>query len=148
MRATAGVVDNFFDAYNAHDVNRMADCCTEAATVHYTPVEMWGRQRAVRGHGHVQTIGKVFWTGLIESFPDLETRIDYMTEDDSGSVVAEVMFTGTQAKSWGNISMTGRRYALPHLFWFDVDDTGLISRITAYWDTADHCRQLGYNEVD
>lgn len=148
MGTSAQAVTSFFDAYNGHDVNRMADHCTDAATVHYMPVEMWGRQRAVRGHGHVHTIGKVFWTGLIDSFPDLETRVDFITEDEAGSVVAEVMFTGTQAKSWGNITMTGRRYELPHLFWFNVDDTGLIEKITAYWDTAEQCRQLGYAEVD
>jgi hypothetical protein len=37
---------------------------------------------------------------------------------------------------------------LPHVFLFRVGKEGLIEEVTAYWDTADWQRQLGWLEVD
>ncbi|HLH68682.1 MAG TPA: nuclear transport factor 2 family protein [Candidatus Dormibacteraeota bacterium] len=141
-------VTAFFDAYRAHDVERMVELCSENADFHYVPFEVWTRQRVIRGDGKVRTIGKAFWTTLIDSFPDLTNRVTSITADDRGNVAVEVVISGTQAKTFGAISNQGRRYDLPHLFRFRVSPEGQIEEITAYWDSADWYRQLGHLEVD
>lgn len=141
-------VTAFFDAYRAHDTERMVELCAENADFHYVPFEVWTRQRVIRGDGKVRTIGKAFWTTLIDCFPDLTNQILSITSDGKANVAAEVMISGTQAKTFGPIACQGRHYDLPHLFLFRVNDQGLIEEITGYWDTADWYRQLGRSEVD
>ena len=143
----AEVVTAFFDAYRDQDVERMVELCTDNADFHYVPFEMWGRQRVIRGDGKVRTIGKVIWMTLIASFPDLTNRVMSTTSDDQGNVAAEVMISGTQAKPFGMIGNQGLHYDLPHVFLFRVGTEGLIEEVTAYWDTADWQRQLGWLEV-
>ena len=63
--SAAGVVTEFFDRYRAHDVEGMTDLCAMNAAFSYPPVELWGKQRVLRGDGKVRTIGKPLWTGLI-----------------------------------------------------------------------------------
>jgi steroid delta-isomerase-like uncharacterized protein len=141
-------VTAFFDAYRAHDVERMVELCSENADFHYVPFEVWTRQRVIRGDGKVRTIGKAFWTTLIDSFPDLTNQVTSITADDRGNVAVEVVISGTQAKTFGAISNQGRHYDLPHLFRFRVSPEGQIEEVTAYWDSADWYRQLGHLEVD
>jgi steroid delta-isomerase-like uncharacterized protein len=138
----------FFDAYRAHDVEGMVEACTEQADFDYVPVEMWGKQRVLRGDGKVRGVGKALWVGLIESFPDLTNQVTSLHADDSGNVAAEVVLRGTQAKAWGVIDSPGRSFAVPHLFIFQVDEEGFIADVRAYWDSAEMHRQLGHLEVD
>lgn len=141
-------VTAFFDAYQAHDVERMVELCTDNADFHYLPFELWGRQRVIRGDGKVRTIGKVIWTKLIDSFPDLSNRITETISDRQGNVAVEVIISGTQARPFGMIGSQGLHFDLPHVFVFRVGQAGLIEEVTAYWDMADLQRQLGWLEVD
>ncbi len=142
------VVLRFFEAYRAHDVEAMVDACSDRADFHYVPFEMWGKQRVLRGDGKVRGIGKVLWTGLIESFPDLSNEVTSVHADDAGNVAVEVTIRGTQAKVWGAIDDRGRSFAVPHLFRFRVGRAGRIEEVNAYWDGADMNRQLGRIEID
>jgi ketosteroid isomerase-like protein len=142
------VVATFFDSYRDQDVERMVELCTDNADFHYVPFELWGRQRVIHGDGKVRTIGKVIWTTLIDSFPDMTNKIMYITSDDQGNVATEVMISGTQAKPFGMIGSLGLHFDLSHVFLFRVGKEGLIEEVTAYWDSADWQRQLGWLEVD
>ncbi len=142
------VVAAFFDAYRHQDVECMVELCTDNADLHYVPFELWGRQRVIRGDGKVRTIGKVIWTTLIDSFPDITNEIIYITSDDQGNVASEVMISGIQAKPFGMMGSQGLHFALPHVFLFRVSQEGLIEEVTAYWDSAAWQRQLGWLEVD
>ena len=142
------VVRRFFDAYREHDVEAMVSACSECAEVHYVPFELWGKQRVLRGDGMVRSIGKVLWTGLIESFPDLSNEVTSLHADASGNVAAEVLIRGTQAKVWGPIASQGRAFVVPHLFVLKVGEAGLIDSISAYWDGAELQRQLGRMQID
>ncbi|RTL65304.1 MAG: hypothetical protein EKK42_21920 [Pseudonocardiaceae bacterium] len=149
VRAPAQTVEAFFDAYRRHEVDEMVDLCTPNADFSYVPVEIWGRQRVVRGDGKVATIGKTLWTGLITSFPDLWNTVSSVRTGEEGGVVAvEVTIGGTQASAWANISARGGRFAEPHLFVFRMSGDGLIEGITAYWNNASISRQLGHLEID
>jgi ketosteroid isomerase-like protein len=147
-KAPAEIVSEFFAAYRKHDVPAMADLCADNADFHYLPVEIWGKQRVVRGDGKVHGIGRVLWSGLITAFPDLSNEITSLSTAPDGTVVAEVVLSGTQAGAWGVIGSKGQQYTLPHLFVLHVNAGGLIDAITAYWDNASFYRQLGHAEVD
>jgi ketosteroid isomerase-like protein len=154
VRSPAQTVEAFFDAYRRHEVDEMTDLCTPNADFSYVPVEIWGRQRVVRGDGKVATIGKTLWTGMITSFPDLWNSVASVHSSvDGGVVVAEVTIGGTQASAWANISARGGSFAEPHLFVFrfsspDDRSGSLIDGITAYWNNASISRQLGHLEID
>src|ERR1700689_5947967 len=94
--SAAGVVAEFFDRYRAHDVEGMTDLCSINAGFFYVPVELWGKQRVLRGDGKVRTIGKPLWAGLIASFPNLSNTVHTLVSNDEGDVVAEVDGRGTQ----------------------------------------------------
>jgi ketosteroid isomerase-like protein len=146
--SAAGVVTEFFDRYRAHDVEGMTDLCSINTSFSYVPVELWGKQRVVRGDGTVGTIGKPLWTGLIASFPDLSNTVHTIIGNEDGDVVAEVDIEGTQQLPWGLIAPAGRHYREPHLFIFHVGTDLLIDSITAYWNDAGISQQLGHIEVD
>ena len=146
--SAAAVVTDFFDRYRAHDVDGMTDLCSMNAGFSYVPVELWGKQRVLRGDGKVRTIGKPLWTGLIASFPNLSNTVHTMTSNDEGDVVAQVDIEGTQQLAWGYIVPAGKHYLEPHLFIFHVGPDGLIDSITAYWNDAGISQQLGHMEVD
>jgi len=142
------VVTGFFDRYREHDVDAMTELCSVNADFSYLPVELWGKQRVLRGDGNVGTIGKPLWTGLITSFPDLSNTVHTITGNDDGDVVAQVDIEGTQQLPWGLIIPAGKHYSEPHLFIFHVGADLLIDSITAYWNDAGISQQLGHNEVD
>jgi ketosteroid isomerase-like protein len=141
-------VTDFFAAYGRHDVETMADMCTDNADFSYIPFEAWGKQRVIRGDGKVRTVGKVLWTGLINSFPDLFNQVHTVDANDDGDVVVTCDIGGTQQVAWGFIAAQGRAFSEPHLFIFHVDEAGLIDKVKAYWDGAGFNRQLGHVEVD
>ena len=108
----AGVVTEFFDRYRAHDVEGMTDLCAINADFSYVPVELWGKQRVVRGDGKVRTVGKPLWTGLIASFPNLSNTVHTITSNQDGNVVAEVDIEGTQQLAWGLITPAVRGFLM------------------------------------
>jgi ketosteroid isomerase-like protein len=147
-KAPAETVGEFFAAYRRRDVTAMADLCADNADFHYPPVEIWGKQRVVRGDGKVNGIGRVIWSGLISAFPDLSNEVTSLSAAADGTVVAEVTLSGTQAAAWGVIASRGQQFTVPHLFVLHVNADGLIDSITAHWDNASFYRQLGHAEVD
>lgn len=144
----AAIVGEFFLRYREHDVDGMVDLFTVNADFSYPAYEIWGKQRVLRGDGKVRTVGKPIWTGFIEAFPDLTNVVHCVEANDEGDVVAQVDIGGRQQLVWGFITPQGKAYTEPHLFIFHLDGEGLIDSVTAYWDNAGICRQLGHNEVD
>jgi steroid delta-isomerase-like uncharacterized protein len=78
---------------------------------------------------------------VCESFPDLTNEVRSVLDDGLGNAAAEVTISGTQARDFAGIPSTGRRYSLPHAFFFHVE-ADHINRIAAYWDNASFERQL------
>jgi steroid delta-isomerase-like uncharacterized protein len=144
----AEVVNAFFEAYRTHDVERMVDLCDEMARYRSLPFEVWRKQRVIRADGKANTVGKILWTGLIESFPDLTNTVTRIISDNDGNVAAEVVISGTQAKHWSSVESQGRSFQSPHLFVFHVNDDGKIDNIRSYSDNADVRTQLGCLDVD
>jgi steroid delta-isomerase-like uncharacterized protein len=143
MTATADtavdVVRSFFAAYNAHDVNRMVAACSADAQLRYVPM---GRQ----GQGPIREIGKNFWSGLIDAFPDLAVEVESAFGDER-NVAAEVMIGGTQRKDFLGIRNQGKHYDLPHAFLVKLNRESLITEVACYWDNVTFYSQLGKNTI-
>lgn len=144
----AGVVTEFFDRYRDRDVHGMGDLCAINADFSYPAFELWGKQRVLRADGKVGTVGKALWAGLIQAFPNLTNVIHSVEANGEGDVVVQVDIAGTQQLPWGFVRPAGQTYSEPHLFIFKVNQDGLISSITAYWNNAGISQQLGHLEVD
>ena len=142
------VVERFLNAHRRGDVAAMVALCDEDAELRYPGFEAWGKQRVVHGNGKAHTIGRVIWTGMVAAFPDIGNEVRSIDAGVDGDVVAEVLLTGTQAGPWGVVGGSGKSFAVPQLFVFQVSKAGLIEAIAAYWDNASLYRQLGHAEVD
>ena len=141
-------VTEFFDRYRRRDVEGMVDLCSDNADFSYPPFEVWAKQRVFRGDGKVRTVGKVIWSGLINSFPNLGNVVHQIDGNDNGDVAVACDITGTQQIAWAFIKPAGGSIVAPHLFILHVGADGLIDSIRAYWDNAAVCRDLGHLEVD
>ena len=142
----AGVVTEFFDRYRAHDVNGMADLCSINADFAYVPVEMWGKQRVLRGDGKVATIGKPLWTGLINAFPDLlVTTGRVITTGDV--VTALVKVEGTQAGAYAGAINQEKHLDIDQAWRFTVTGA-LITGVSAYWCQRQLYRRLAVKRFD
>lgn len=78
-----------------------------------------------------------------EAFPNLERIITRMTIDDNSGVV-EITMRGPQEKPYrGFPPRSGSKSELKIVGHFEVNDEGLITRETAYYDQLDAVIQLG-----
>jgi steroid delta-isomerase-like uncharacterized protein len=85
---------------------------------------------------------RAFLTAFFGSFPDMETEVVRVTVD--GRVVGvewrrRGTFTGSP---WQGLPASGRSFDLRGAAFVEVDD-GLVSRVTAYSDSAQLGRDLG-----
>jgi len=46
------------------------------------------------------------------------------------------------------IRSQGKHYELPHAFLLQIDESGLIKEVAAYWDNASFYSQLGKTTLD
>jgi steroid delta-isomerase-like uncharacterized protein len=141
---TIGAARSFFAAYDKHDVNKMVAACDENAELRYAPMRSYGT-------GKVRELGSVIWTGLIDAFRDLHVTVQSMFGDES-NIAAEVVIGGTQRKDldYGEVRIPshGRHYELPHVFLLQINESGLIAEVAAYWDNASFYSQLGKTTLD
>jgi steroid delta-isomerase-like uncharacterized protein len=135
---------SFFVAYDKHDVNKMLAACDENAELRYMPMGSYGT-------GKVRELGSAIWTGLIDAFPDLHVTVQSMFGDES-NIAAEVVIGGTQRKDldYGEMRIPsyGKHYELPHVFLLQMNESGLITEVAAYWDNASFYSQLGKTTLD
>ena len=135
---------SFFAAYDKHNVNKMVAACDENAELRYVPMGSNGTEK-------VRELGSAIWTGLIDAFPDLHVTVQSMFGDES-NIAAEVVIGGTQRKDldYGEVHIPshGRHYELPHVFLLQINESGLIAEVAAYWDNASFYSQLGKTILD
>lgn len=129
----------FFERYDAQDVDGMVELFAESASVHYVP---FGPP------GSLEEVGVAGWRGLIDAFPDLSNNVRSIRETADGRFAyVDVDISGTQAKDAFGIESQGRSYDVRHLFVVGVDEEGLITEMTAFWDNATWFRQLGRTDL-
>jgi steroid delta-isomerase-like uncharacterized protein len=133
------IVQAFFDAYTAHDIQAMLALCSPTATFRYVPL-------GDSGTGSVHETAAGLWQLYMDTFADFTTQVISLLEGKDGTIVCETLNSGTQAKDVGNIKNKGKKLSAPHLFLFTFN-SGLIEKITAFWDNDTIYAQLGHTET-
>jgi hypothetical protein len=126
----------FMFAYQQRNVDKMLSFCDPDGEVRFLPL-------GEGGIGKIGELGKAIWSGLVDSFPDIDNTLDAAVAEDDNTVRCQVVIRGTQKKDFAGISNKGRKFDSDHIFIFHVNDENKIDSIHISWDHADFQKQLG-----
>jgi steroid delta-isomerase-like uncharacterized protein len=131
-RDPAVVVGEFFDAMGRRDIEATMDLVSDDIV------------EDLAGVGVINGVAeeRAFLTAFFGSFPDMQTEVRRVTAQ--GRVVAvewrrHGTFTGSP---WQGLPASGRPFDLRGAAFMEVDD-GLVTKVTAYSDSAQLGRDLG-----
>jgi steroid delta-isomerase-like uncharacterized protein len=126
-------VDKFVRALNSHDAAKMKPLLAEGVVLSdpFLPGPLTSRN----------TIAE-FWNGIFQSFPDINYRVDEKVAE-AGKVFVAFTTSGVGKGSFGPLNVDGKRFEIEEANLFHLDDSGLISKITVFVDTAKLSKQLG-----
>lgn len=132
MEATRGLVQRYYDAFNAGDVGGMLDCLSDDVAHHVN-------EGAVR-------VGKpkfeAFCAHMTRCYREELTDMVVMAHPDGTRAAAEFTVNGTYLETdEGLPPARGQTYVLPAGGFFSVTD-GKISRVVTYYNLADWVRQV------
>lgn len=125
----------FFSAYQDLDIDAMLALCDPAGPFHLKPL-------GPEPQGTLGEMGRAFWLGVVDAFPDVDNTIDTF-EVRGDEVVCKVAIFGTQAKEFAGSPSQGLKFNSDHIFIFRFDADDRITAVTIDWDMADFQRQLG-----
>jgi hypothetical protein len=126
----------FMFAYQQRNVDRMLSFCDPEGEVRFLPL-------GEGGVGKIGELGKAIWSGLIDSFPDIDNTLDAAVAEDDNTVRCQVVIRGTQAKDFAGIENKGKKFDSDHIFIFHVNPENKIDSIKINWDHNDFKKQLG-----
>src|SRR4051794_55624 len=116
----------FMFAYQQKDLDKMLSFCDPAGIVEFLPL---GEQ----GIGKIGELGKALWSGLIDSFPDIDNTLDAAVADDEQTIRCQVVIRGTQAKDFADIKNKGKHFDSDHIFVFHLNDSDKVDHIKIDW---------------
>ncbi len=126
-------IRRYFDAFNAGDTASMLDCLSEDVAHHVNE----GQVR--RG----KALFAEFNDHMTRSYKELLTDMVIFEAEDGRRAAAEYVVNGTYlATDEGLPEARGQTYKLPAGSFFDLDEAGLISRVTTYYNLADWVAQV------
>ena len=126
---------NFMFAYQQRAVDKMLSYCDKNGDIFFKPL-------GEAGKGKIHELGKAIWSGLIDSFPNIDNTVDAAIAEDGDSVRCQVVIRGTQEKDFADIPTKGKTFDSDHIFIFHLNEDGKIDRLQIEWDHADLKRQL------
>ncbi len=124
-----GTAQQFFAAYDAHDVDKMLSLCTEDAQGRYAP---YGRNSVVPIRGGVDTI----WRAFPQVIPDFRVEVVEMILAEITTVVVQTIMSGPLPADAPGIAKKGEVVFIPHAYILRFGAQGKISRLDAYWDNT------------
>lgn len=135
--AEQATIDKLVEAYNAHDVDAIAELYSDDAVI-----ERSGLKEPLRGKDGIRVRAGMFF----EAFPDF--RVEVLEELEEGNVKAAVIRTlGTHRGNFKlggrNVPPSGNRLDNEAAAFTTLNDEGLIVRDKLVFDTATVARQLG-----
>ncbi|MEV7807686.1 nuclear transport factor 2 family protein [Microbispora sp. NPDC088329] len=131
----ADVVDRYFDAYNAHDLDAVMRCyCAKPVAV--------GPGGPAEGRSEVAS----YHTGIWQAFPDVHATVLQKVGDGEATAVAAVgtgRHTGPFPLTTGEVLQGTRRYVSVRCCWFFAVKDGLIVNQQVFYDQLELYLQLG-----
>lgn len=126
------IVNDYFDAFNAGDLDGMLACLTDDVAHHVNE----GQVR--RG----KALFRTFCDHMSRCYAETLTDMVVFSAENGTRAAAEYIVNGTYlATDAGLPDATGQRYRLPAGSFFDIRD-GKIARVTTYYNLADWVRQV------
>ena len=123
-----GTCIEFFSAYQDMDLHRMLSLCDEQGTIAFEPL-------GDSFKGKIHEVGKGVWSGLMDSFPNLDNTVKGQTFDEkANTVTCKVVIFGTQEKEFAGIPSMGNDFDSEHIFIFRFNDQSAICHISIAWD--------------
>jgi steroid delta-isomerase-like uncharacterized protein len=134
----AAIIRNLFDAFNDHDLDRVAAMVSED----FELVDFAAEGQVFRGPQGIRQWLQIFLTAL----PDAKTDLTTVVPAGEGWVFVEFIGRGTHRGPLvgpaGTIPPTGRTIELPVGELFRIED-GKVTFVHVYYDGATLIRQLG-----
>ncbi len=130
------LVDAFFAALNAHDVEGMAACCTAAVVA-----DEVAEPEPFNGAAALQQAYREVFAGYPDCAADMLERYA-----DGDNAICQMRWTATNSGSFRGAAPTGKPVQL-RLAYFVRFKGGKIDRITEYYDVATLLAQQGQLEL-
>ena len=126
------VVQRYFDAFHAGDIDGMLACLTDAVAHHVNEGQIRVGKEKFRA----------FCQHMSDSYREELRDMVIFVNDDATRAAAEFVVHGTYLKTDPGLpEAKGQTYVLPAGSFFTLRD-GLIARVTTYYNLADWVRQV------
>ena len=123
------IAEEFFTAYDAHDVDRMLAICADGAIGRYTP---YGRESVMPIRGGMDLI----WRAFPSAVPNFRVKVIEMIPAERNAVVIQAEMSGPIPAEVPAIAKKGQDVHIPHCYILRFDADGKITRLDAYWDNT------------
>jgi ketosteroid isomerase-like protein len=129
MKDLKSIAQNFFVAYDAHDVEGMVAVCADGALGRYAP---YGRNSVVSIRGGIDAI----WRAFPQAVPGFRVEVDELILAEGNTVVIQAIMSGPVPTDVPGIAKKGEVVFIPHAYILRFDTQGKISRLDCYWDNT------------
>ncbi|WP_128546578.1 ester cyclase [Larkinella soli] len=130
-----GTSIEFFSAYQEKEIDRMMALFDPNG-------DFWLMPLGPEPQGTIGELGKNFWVGVMDAFPDIDNTVDKMTTEGD-RVICNVVLFGTQKKDFAGITSKGLKFNSDHIFIFRFNEEDRITSVAIDWDHEHFQKQLG-----
>jgi ketosteroid isomerase-like protein len=121
--------EQFFVAYDAHDVEGMIALCADGALGRYAP---YGRDSVVPIRGGIDVI----WRAFPQAVPNFRVKVIETIIAEGNTVVVQAEMSGPIPADAGAIAKQGQVVQIPHAYILRFDTHIKITHLDAYWDNT------------
>jgi hypothetical protein len=119
--------EQFFTAYDAHDVDGMLALCADGALGRYAP---YGRESVVPIRGGIDVI----WRTFPNAVPNFRVKVIELIPAAGNTVVIQAEMSGPIPAEVPGVAKKGQDVHIPHCYILRFDADGKIARLDAYAD--------------
>src|ERR1700733_11990098 len=119
----------FFTAYDAHDVDGMVALCADGALGRYAP---YRRESVVPIRGGIDGI----WHAFPNAVPNFRVKVIELIPAEGDIVVIQAEMSGPMPAEVHGIAKKGQDVHIPHCYILRFDSNSKITRLDAYWDNT------------
>src|SRR5580698_1018647 len=129
LKDLKSIAEQFFAAYDAHDVDGMLAVCAEGALGRYAP---YGRDSVVPIRGGIDVI----WRAFPSAVPNFRVKVIELIPTDGNTVVIQAEMSGPMPAEVPGVAKKGQDVHIPHCYILRFDSNSKITRLDAYWDNT------------
>ena len=122
-------VQQFFTAYDAHDVDAMLGLYADGALGRYTP---YGRESVVPIRGGIDGIRRAFPNAV----PNFRVKVIELIPAEGNTVVIQAEMSGPIPAEVPGVAKKGQDVHIPHCYILRFDTASKITRLDTYWDNT------------